>query len=440
MVSGKELGIYIAIIVIIAAAVAWLASNYLLQKSYALSVQFQQLSPQSSVYPYQIGNFRVLVNNTGGSAISSLIVAVYANNKLLHSYTISNLGGNSGVTLNVSYIYPTNGVIDFEAIADPSQVLPIQNRSSAKSSFMVNVSTPEIPNVYTSVPNGNIKSTESFSLLPEGLVQALFISTFFNISQYRWLTGNNNATIKLFETLAGSTVSVNGAYTVYNDSTASYVAWSQTIANQSQVYNALLGLNSPLRNVSVSGSAVTYAKLSAATSACEFYDRGWTKIIEFTNSTTNQRTCLSLVANTTNGTQTSAFVNALKANPSLARYQSIFKYLNSTSGGSALIMDNSSIAAFDLFQSSYGFFGSYIRANLRQANLSSLNATCAGFVFSLNGTNVCSKQVYTKAQLPSQYLLDNSTEISQNYTATLYSLVNRTQYGYSAQVSGSSVV
>ena len=61
-------------------------------------------------------------------------------------------------------------------------------------------------------------------------------------------------------------------------------------------------------------------------------------------------------------------------------------------------------------------------------------------MFSLNGTGVCSKQVYTKAQLPSQYLLDNSTEISQNYTATLYSLVNRTQYGYSAQVSSSYLI
>lgn len=440
MVSKMEIGIYAVVVIAVALAVAFAASNFL-PKSYGISVQFQQLSPQQVTYPYQIGNFRIIVNNTGSSAISSIIVATYINDKQLHSYTISDLGVHANVVLNLSYIYPANGTYSFQAIADPSDVLPIQDRASARSGFTVNVSAPESPNVYTSVPNANISSTESFTLFPGGLAQALFISQFFNVHQYNWLVGNNNATIKFFEAIVGYISSVNGAYTIYNDSTSSYVAWSQTIANQSTVYNAFAAdLGVQTRNVTVSGKSVAYAKLDGNTSACELYDEGWTKLLEFTNSSTDTQTCASMLSDTYNATQQTAFVDALRKDQNISRYQSIFKYLNTTAGGSALIMENSSIAAFNLFQGQSGFFGSYIRRNAHPANLSSINSTCKGFVFSRNETSVCSNQVRGSSQLPSQFLLANSTEIARNYTATLYSLVNRTQYGFSAQVSGAYLV
>ncbi len=439
MVSKIEIGVYAVVIIAVALAVAFAVSSFL-PKSYGVSVQFQQLSQQTVTYPYQIGNFRVLVNNTGSSEIPSIVVVTYLNNKQLHSYTISNLGSHNLVVLNLSYIYPANGTYSFQAVADPSDILPIQDRASASSGFTVNVSAPETPNVYTAVPNNNIRGTESFTLFPGGLAQALFISQFFKVRQYNWLTGNNNATIKLLDSLISYISSVNGAYVAYNDSTSSYVVWSQTIANQSIVYKAFEGLGVPVSNISISGQSVVYARLGNGTSACELYDRGWTKVLEFTNTSSDMQTCASLLGNTYNATQPTAFVNALKANQNLSRYQSLFKYLNSTAGGSALIMENSSIAAFNLFQSQYGFFGSYIRENTPLINLSSLNSTCAGFVFSLNGTSVCSNQVRGSAQLPSQYLLANSTEIAQDYTATLYSLVNRTQYGFAAQTSGSDLI
>lgn len=456
MVSRMELIIYAAIIVVVAAVAVFAADNYLLPQSYSATVKLQSLAPQT-IYPYQYANLRIIVNNTGQRTMNGFSLVVYLNNGQLHAFTVDNLGPGQSVPLNISYIPPAGGTYSFKAVLDPAQLFPITDRSSVRSTAVVNVTKAESPNVYTSVPNSNINSTDVFSLNQTGLRAALSVSLGYNQSIFnKMVDSSNRAVEELLTGISSDIVGVNGAYTTYANSSSSYVLWANGPFNASLMYGYLSGLAVGPRNISVSGKNVAFARIGNDTSMCAFYESGWSKIIAYDNASASPQTCASLISNTYNATQPANLAAALKANAGLSDLQMRFLYQNSTNDGSVLMISNGSLAAMTLSHDKYGLFAGYATRNQPGFSLGSANSVCTEFVFSRNNTNTCSLYVVgTAASRNLTFVFWNTSEINQNYTLHFYSLVNRTyngsniglssQYGasvllWSLNLSGSSLI
>ena len=191
--TRKEIIIYAAVFIIIAAAVAVYASGVLTNQGIAVSVRLRQLDANQTTYPYQISRFRIYINNTGTSLIKGLVLETYINGQELRTFTVQ-LPPKTNTEINFTYdAYPVNGIYQFQAVADPAHLLDVQNRSMASSSYSVTVAPPQVPDVYTSMPNSNVNTTEHFSFLQSGLAAALYLSSqYAGLGIFSQLTNNNS--------------------------------------------------------------------------------------------------------------------------------------------------------------------------------------------------------------------------------------------------------
>ncbi|MFI5412330.1 MAG: CARDB domain-containing protein [Candidatus Micrarchaeales archaeon] len=425
----KEIVVYAIIAIIIIVAVSTLASG-LLNPTISVSVKIESLNgvpPQ--LYPYQVAQLRIIVNNTGKTPISNLVVGTYLNGQQLlnNSKTVS-LPPGTNTEFNVTYIYRQPGAYEFEAIADPGHLLMLQNRSVATGAFSTYVSQPSLPNVYTSVPNGNITTSQTFSITTLGLDQSLFIATqFSNQTIFNNMVDSRNPMIlRVFEDLSSYIVAMNGASTIYNNGSASYVAWTQGLANLSIVSSILSSFHLTEQTSQINGQEVLYIKLSNNTSMCSEYSGGWTKFIDYYNISGSSQNCMTLASTTYNSSESIKFINALHSDPNLQLYVNRFVYVNSTPLGTSLIDNGNSLAVLNMSGSKFGFFTGYIKRNRPPLNLSAINNTCVGSIFMANGVNVCSYSVFpVNASNYLSYRLINSTENKANYTVRLFSLVGR---------------
>ena len=156
--SRDEIIVYAIIAIIVIAVVAYFAST-LLSHTVSVSVRMAQVGTSpSSLYPYNVANLKATINNTGSASISGLVLVTYVNGQKLNSYTVA-LPPKTSESVNITYVYPFNGTYQFEAVADPGHLVNIANRSAASASFTYKVNQPQVPNVYSSVPNSNITDT-----------------------------------------------------------------------------------------------------------------------------------------------------------------------------------------------------------------------------------------------------------------------------------------
>jgi hypothetical protein len=418
----KELIIYAVLALIIVVAVAYYASSYF-NSNVSVSVRMVQLgSVPQTLYPYEGASLRAYVNNTGSTEISGLVLETYVNGAQMNVYTLT-LPPHTGVPVNITYVYPSSGTYQFQAVVDPGHLLSIVNRSAASASLTYSVAPTQSPDIYLSVPNANVVSTQTASFGEYGVAQALFIKTQYIKSIFNNVFGMNNMVLlSTFEDLSKYMAAVNGAYVTYANSSAAYSAWLQGPFNATALIPIVKSFS--IATVPIMNGTGFYAALNRTTSLCAYYSGGWTKLLEYYNAS-SPGTCTGIAGSTYNPTESNVLVNALKADSTLQAYQQKFIYSNSTDIGSLLSYHNNTITATRLFKNNYGFFAGYISRNKPPLNFSAMNLTCRGKILSYKGESLCSASFYplNTTAYPNVVLV-NSTELNKNYTITLYSLVN----------------
>lgn len=427
-ISYKEAILYILIAVVVVAVVGYFVSVNFAQ-NYGVSIKLVQLNPQPVTYPYYAGKFKVYINNTGTSSISNLSVATYLNGQQGEVYSAS-LPPHSGTTINVSqYQFPLAGNYTFQVVADPGHVLNIQNRSAAQSSVTIHVTPAQTPAFYSTIPNNGITTSQSFSLSSTAIAEAGFVSSNFNGTTVfaRDIGLGGNVTAELYLSAEGLIKGTQGAYAKYANSSAAYTAWIQGDLNASQVVSVLTALKVPNKMITINTTPVDYATINGTTSLCVLGANGWVKLIEYYNATSSA-TCATVMKSSYNQTQPQVFVNLLKANPNVTKYQGIFKYNNSTKIGASVTASGNSIAIMNYTQNSNGYFTSYIATNPSPINVTAVNKTCFGLIgITTSGKAVCSVDVAPEhiSSFNITYAFVNSTAIFTDYTVTMYSLLNK---------------
>lgn len=425
----KEIAIYGILALVVVIIVIYLVSGTQLigSKSYSVNVSFSQQGA-GAVYPYQTSYYTVNVTNTGHKQINGILIGFYLNGQSQNTTTVSLPPGKS-VDLKMNYTFPAAGSYEFEAVADPGHVLKISDRQSAQSTINANITEAELPNVYTSIPNGNISKTQSFTLNEEGEIETAAIAERYNISILNKLFGPaENVELKIFENAYPFTAKIYGAYAMYNDNSIAYTAWVQGTINPSVVGVVISSFGHTVNQLNNSINSMTYSKIDNRTSICVFYSSGWTKIVSYYNNS-KPMSCRDIAGNIYVPSESVSLTNLVRNGTDISHYQSGFFYTNSSVIGSALSYDNHNVTATNLFENNYGVFVSSIKRLNNSINVSEYgNSTCYGLIFNVSNVSICSYIIPTRTgnvSLP--YGLVNSSYITSNYIINMYSLVNNTQ-------------
>ncbi len=426
--------VYSIIFVVIAVAVASIlisSSN----SSYNVTVTLSaNTSTAGKLYPYQSASFTIIIKNNGGR-INQMPFSFYLDGSPIESYTVSIPGGQIA-QINYTYVFPSNGTYDFEAVADPGQVLDIVNRSGAHSSVVLNVSTVQEPLVYTSIPNNGIESTQEFSLFRNGTAASYIFGSYYNIGVISSMFGPANVIISsLLYDFSDTLNYAGGATATYENNSNAYSLWLQGTINPKIVSALVKSFSIPVTSAVQNNVNISFAKESNTTSICFFYSNGWTKIISYRNES-NGVTCKEIISNYS-GTEQYSLENDLNSSAQLKGYSANFLYTNSTNLASSLADYNNSLSTINVFENQYGSFVSYIKENQIPVNVAKAKPSCNGITYSNGTTNICSEAVIINA-VPNLILL-NQTEITRDYTISIYSLINST-YSLSANQDGIELI
>jgi hypothetical protein len=427
MAELKELAMYGIIAAIVVAIVVILLSGSIFKTAYSINVRISQIGGNAT-YPYQTSHYIINITNNGGAPISNLLIGIYLGGVQQNTTKIS-IPAHQSITFLKNYTYTSPGTYEFEAVADPGHILNLANRTAAQSTAITNIVPPSLPNVYTSIPNSNITSTQSFTLDNDGIIASSAMAQRYNISIVNKFFGPaDNISTKIFENGYPFIANVYGAYVKYDDNSIAYTAWLQGTINPQIVGIVISSFGPNVRKINESTGTVGYAIVANATSMCIFYSEGWTKIISYYNNS-NPATCATFAANVYLANESITLINNVGNNPNLTHYKSGFLYTNSSILGSALAYDSYNLTATNIFSNNYGIFVSSIKRRGSPINLSNIsNSTCYGLIANLNGTNVCSYVIPTRqGNYSMPYGLVNSSYITGNYIINMYSLVNNTE-------------
>lgn len=436
----KNILIYAAIAAVVLVAVYIYASSAL-TPAYSISVRLSAVSQPNTIYPYDSSILQLTMNNTGSSTIQNLPLMIYVNGQQIETLTIQSLPAHNVSTKELLYIYRSSGPYNFSAIVDPSHLFNVQDRAAAQASMDVRVAQVQTPDVYLSIPNGNITDTQSFSFSQNGTDEILYLDMNYSLRAMRNVfDGNVPVLLRIFNSYFPDIARFNGASASYANGTSAYTAWLQSNLTMPDI-SALLKLykyNSV--NFTVNNSQAIYLKANATSSLCAYYDRGWTKLVVYNNASIGG-TCEQLAGQSYSGAETNTLIRELAADPKLRSYQNvtaqynanapIFAYVHSSLVGSSLESDNGVLTAINLFQtypnittnSVPAFFAGLISQNKPVAGTS--QRVCDnGIAFNGNGVSICSAYTATSTGYVGEPILLNSTEIASNYTLSLYSLIN----------------
>lgn len=418
----KSILIYAVIVVVIAVAVAYVLSTQI-HHTYDISVTLRANVP-ASPYPYQTGYFRADINNTGSGTATDVPLLIYLNGNPIVSYKVTLPPGKGGAVA-WNYTFQYNGTYQFQAIADPGHVFSISNRPAAQGSISVIVNAPQSPNVYSSISNNNITSTQSFTLLRNGSAAVSLMALGYNTSILNGILGPaRSVMLRTLQDLSDTINLVQGAVAYYPGNQIAYTAWIQGTITPTLVGAVVNSYSVPISGISANGTKVAFARVTNTTSMCFYYSNGWTKIISYYNSTVNA-TCASISGVAHTGNASSLVVGASNETAKLRNISSIFVYSNSSYLGSALTYSNGMYGAASIFSNQYGTFMSYLKRNSAPVNLS-VNSTCNGIIYPAANVFVCSSGIAPIQNSGETTDMINETVVTENYTASIYSFVNRT--------------
>ena len=427
----KELLLYALMAIVVVSIVVFVLTKGIIGGSYNVQVKLSQIG-QTAVYPYETEYYIINITNTGRTQLNDLLVGFYLDGVAESTNTISLPPGTS-VDLLRNYTYPTAGLYSFQAVADPSHILNLENRQTAQSSITVNITQPEIPNVFTSIPNNNIKTVQTFTFAnPQGAISAVALATRYNVTLFNRLFGpGEKISTSVFENAYQGTADVYGVYASYENNSTAYTAWIQGTVNPEIVGEVISSYSVPVRQVNVTGGAIEYAPINHTTSICSYYNGGWTKIISYYNDS-KSGTCVNISKNTYSPNESVTLTNIVKQNKDVTTDQSLLFFNGSTTLGSALAYSANNLTATNIFENgNFGLFSGSVEKSSTPLNVTAVeNSICYGPIFSQNGINVCTYLIPTRTgnySLP--YALLNSTYITSNYKVNIYSLVNNSEIG-----------
>ena len=420
----KNLLPYVAIAVAVFIVVV-VAGKLLVSTSYSLSTAITS-ADAGAIYPYQISNFNIIVTNTGSAPISGMVVGLYLDGSELQHYVVT-VPGHKNATIRYNYTYRQDGNFTFMVVADPGRIMNIVDRGTAQNTLIVEVSAPELPNVYKTVPNLNVTETQSFSASGTGMYSLSAVEQAYYLKIIDNVFGpSKNIMIKVVDNLYGYVAKSYGADVEYENGTAAYVLWIEGTATPSFVDYIVSSFRVPQSSAIVGGKNVIISQTGNNTSMCTFYSNGWTKIVAYNNNSLAGN-CLTILNRTYEPYQSTIIVNALNNSKELSHYQSGFLYVNSSTLGSSLISSDKGIGVLNMFQNQYGFFISEVVKTEIPNNSATMK--CYGIIYSNNGMNVCSSVVVpTDRGAAKGFGLVNSTAITKDYIINMYSLVNDTQF------------
>ncbi len=418
----RSILIYAVIVVVIAVAVAYVLSTQI-HHTYDISVTLRA-NVSASPYPYQAGHFRADINNTGSGTATDVPLLIYLNGNPIGSYKVTLPQGKGGAVA-WNYTFPYSGTYQFQAIADPGHVFSISNRSAAHGSISIIVNPPQSSNVYSSIPNDNITYTQSFTLLQNGSAAVSLMALGYNTSILNGIMGPaRSVMLRMLQDLSDTINLVQGAVAYYPGNQVAYTAWVQGTITPALVGAVVNSYSVPISSISANGTKAAFARVTNTTSMCFYYSNGWTKIISYYNSTLNA-TCASISSTAYTGNASSVVVGTGKAIAGLENISPRFVYSNSSYLGSALTYDNGTHGTASIFSNQYGTFMSYLKRNNAPVNLS-VNSTCNGIIYPAANVFVCSSGIAPIRNSGETADLINETIVTENYTASIYSFVNRT--------------
>lgn len=420
----REILIYGIIAIIVVAAVASVLILSTLNRSYSIKVTLET-NTTSPIYPYQESGFRVYINNTGSSTISQVPLLLYLDGNPIGSYKVT-LPAGIGTYITANYIYPSNGTFQFSAIADPGHLFQISDRNAAQSSITINVSSPEKPSPYTSMPNSNITSTQGTYLIGSGVTLAYELGLGYNFSLVNDMFGPTKGAItKILQDLSPEIASVSAAYAAYPSNAVAYSAWVDGTLTPYQIGIIASSFGFSQSNINLNGTPGIFSKVSNTISMCTYYSKGWTRIVSYYNSSLNA-TCATIAGKNYEDRESNAILSMLNSTPRMLNMVSRFKYSNSTNYGQLFFYAKKhSFAYSDIFANQYGSFISILQKNVPQVNISQKRATCYGLIYNSSNVSICSSFIYPTGNSGVNDGLLNQTLITRNYTATLLSFVNQ---------------
>lgn len=415
-VYSKLLYIIIAIVIILALSATALFANA--KHAYSMNVLLNANNSNSTIYPFQETHFTVQLNNTGSEYIKNMAVGFYLNHSLINSYNVS-LPAHKGASISINYTYNSSGIYNFEVIANPALIMNFTNNSVTKQSMTFTVNTPQAPEVPSSIPTNNIKYMETFSIYRQGVSAVPFTATKFSSPSFfnNIVFSSNTLAVTVYD-LSRHIALMDGLYTEYNNNTSAYSAWLAGNINPKFI-NVVLG-TFPQVSIKNYSRGVSIAKISNSTSLCLFYNEGWTKIIGYDNNSASSSTCASIIGNTYDTYGYNSIIKSFN-NTVFNKNNGKLVYTNTSSIGKISIYSNSSFGFFNIFDSRFGTFASYIGKN--NAPLSKFNNTCNGILFNINNSHICSYFIEPNDKT-FNFTIINSTEFTKNYTFSIYSIVN----------------
>ena len=428
LMENKRNILLYALIVIVVAAVAFLVVYTIAAPgSYPIKVKLQPVGYNSSqgIYPYQTMYFNLVLTNYGRYTIKNMPVAVYVNNVLYAQYNAT-IPGNLNVTAHLNYTYPYNGTYVFKAVADPAGILKITNPSLATSIVKLNVSEPETPNLFTTLPNVNATYIKTFSLVGQGPeISSIFANT-YNLSSFEKFFEPGYVVVdSLLTQLIPEIYVENGAYLHYANNSTALSEWIQTSANGSDVAYLLSKYGLRTKEFGPGSSPSFISVLTNKTSICVTSDSGWTKLLAYFNNSEPQ-TCQNIIEHTYSPTYANTLKADIAGSNTLQSISTNLQYANSTFAGKAVTINSTNMSVTNIFYNGFGFFASYVR---QHPPINSFNQSCRGLLYSNATTKVSACSVY---MIPANgintqnFSLVNTTQVTSNYSMSLYSFVNST--------------
>ncbi len=441
MISRTDALVYVGIAVV--AAIVVFAAAVLLRPaaSYSVHVSMQPVGISgTALYPYQPVYFRVTVDNTG-QAISDMPLSIYLNNSIFKSYKVS-IPAHESATINGTYVFQSNGTYEFDAVADPGDLLTLTNRSAATGTLSYTVSAPQTPDLYAFVPNNGIVDTHSFTLFGKGAALAVVLARAYNVSAFVPYLGQTPSVMSmlLVDLVSSGAVNlVNGVSSTYLNGTSAYGLWIQGTLNATSIGTLLATYPFGASATNIANATAYYSRVDNRTSICAFSANGWTKLLEYYNDSL-PGTCIT-VAGSAYTPILANYTSAALAVSGLGVYGGNFVYVNSSSEGVGIDYNVSanSIASINFFQNAYGDFATSLESH--HAATPPANNTCRGLVYTNNATNTSMCSVYVPA-VQNGYSNESvvmSTDLMSDYTASVYSFVN-SPYTVAAHFNAGSLI
>lgn len=414
----KEVYLWVIFFIVIAAAALYL--RYAYRPGIGVSVAIND-SAVHSLYPYQSLTIPVQVENTGGSAIKSMGIAMLVDSNQSSYYTVTLPSGKS-TRFEFNFSPSTAGHYNISVVADPGRVYNIANRKSTISSVSVNVLANQSAEPFLYLPSSNATSRTLINSNLFGFEVMTYLKTYYNITMPEFLGSSIGFLSPLLNLTYQYLHNMSIGYYGYANGSHAYMLMLRGYLSPSIVGVAANAEKLGTYNTTAFGMNITHVKLNQNTTLCSWYSEGWLDNLLYSGSTD----CMNIL---------------------LSRYNSTFA--NPYNGISERLFNNSTNVSSDLsyvFISGNAFLVSAVGQvgptiyipTVKRSNAS--GGTCYGVISSINGTDYCNQILLNvSGGMGKNVSVLKTMELTSEYNATLLTIFNTSRL-YSTETYAVGIV